>query len=99
MAAVEPTMRVAGGMTVEGYQASGVDDLLVRLFKVNDRAVRGTMLRWTSDIALLATAKRCNEVFDPGCSGFTDSSPQLREVTLKQVRPRSGDLGRIEYEN
>jgi len=56
------------------------------LFTVNDRGVRGTLL---SRIELFSThldsVSLNSKVFEPTCSGFTDTSPQLRELTLRST--------------
>ena len=56
------------------------------LFKVNDRAVRGALLSRMNLFSTMLDAASINrEVFEPMCSGFTDSSPALRELTLKSA--------------
>lgn len=54
------------------------------LFKVNDRAIRGTLLQKAPFMAESYDKNTLNEaVFEPMCSGFSDSSAALRELTLK----------------
>lgn len=54
------------------------------LFNVNDRAVRGTLLQKAPFIEQTFDDETLNTgVFEPMCSGFSDSSPALRELTLK----------------
>jgi SCY1-like protein 1 len=54
------------------------------LFKVNDRAIRGTLLQKAPFMAESFDRNTLNEaVFEPMCSGFSDSSAALRELTLK----------------
>jgi SCY1-like protein 1 len=54
------------------------------LFKVNDRAIRGTLLQKAPFMAESFDKNTLNEaVFEPMCSGFSDSSAALRELTLK----------------
>ena len=56
------------------------------LFKVNDRAIRGTLLQKAPFMASSFDEKILNEaVFEPMCSGFSDSSAALRELTLKST--------------
>lgn len=54
------------------------------LFRVNDRAVRGALLSRISLFVKLLDGPTLNRVvFEPMCSGFSDSSAPLRELTLK----------------
>ena len=56
------------------------------LFKVNDRAIRGTLLQKAPFMANNFDPNVLNEaVFEPMCSGFSDSSAALRELTLKST--------------
>mmetsp|Transcript_25279 Transcript_25279/g.37755 ORF Transcript_25279/g.37755 Transcript_25279/m.37755 type:complete len:492 (-) Transcript_25279:182-1657(-) len=61
-----------------------VTPMIERLFAVNDRGIRGALLARTSLLAAHLDAAALNKsVFEPMCSGFTDSSGPLRELTLK----------------
>jgi SCY1-like protein 1 len=54
------------------------------LYKVNDRAIRGTLLQKAPFMAEFFDKSTLNEaVFEPMCGGFSDSSSALRELTLK----------------
>ena len=54
------------------------------LYKVNDRAIRGTLLQKATFMAECFDKNTLNEaVFEPMCGGFSDSSAALRELTLK----------------
>lgn len=54
------------------------------LFKVNDRGIRGHLLQKASFMADNFDTTTVNEaVFEPLCSGFSDSSIALRDLTLK----------------
>lgn len=54
------------------------------LYKVNDRAIRGTLLQKAPFMAECFDKNTLNEaVFEPMCGGFSDSSAALRELTLK----------------
>lgn len=56
------------------------------LFRINDRGVRGALLQRSSLYsAHLDKATLNTSVFEPMCSGFTDSSGALRELTLKSA--------------
>lgn len=60
--------------------------LIELLFKVNDRGVRGAMLGRISLFVDYLDGTTLNRVvFEPMCSGFTDSSAPLRELTLKSA--------------
>jgi len=70
--------------------------LVPSLFAISDRAVRATLLTALPTITPQLgehlggseSAKFINsKIFDPLCSGFTDSEPQLREITLKSCLP------------
>lgn len=61
-----------------------IGPLMSILFTVNDRAVRGTLLQKISYLSrVLDNNALNNAVFEPSCSGFSDSSATLRELTLK----------------
>jgi SCY1-like protein 1 len=54
------------------------------LFTVNDRGIRGALLQKASLFSKHLDKNTLNQaVFEPVCSGFSDSSSALRELTLK----------------
>mmetsp|Transcript_37930 Transcript_37930/g.81023 ORF Transcript_37930/g.81023 Transcript_37930/m.81023 type:complete len:840 (+) Transcript_37930:120-2639(+) len=56
------------------------------LFAINDRGVRGAVLQKISLLeSQLDTSTINSSVFEPMCSGFSDSSGPLRELTLKST--------------
>jgi SCY1-like protein 1 len=58
--------------------------LVALLFVVKDRGVRGALLSKVPLMTQHLDKKTLNaSVFEPLCSGFNDSSPALRELTLK----------------
>jgi SCY1-like protein 1 len=58
--------------------------LVALLFNVKDRGVRGALLNKVSFMSQHLDKNSLNtHVFGPLCSGFNDSSPALREMTLK----------------
>ncbi|KAL7490075.1 hypothetical protein ACHAW6_015802 [Cyclotella cf. meneghiniana] len=60
--------------------------LIPCLFGINDRGVRGAILQKISLLENHLDKNTINaQVFDPMCSGFTDSSGPLRELTLKST--------------
>mmetsp|Transcript_5815 Transcript_5815/g.11000 ORF Transcript_5815/g.11000 Transcript_5815/m.11000 type:complete len:707 (+) Transcript_5815:167-2287(+) len=72
-------------LSKEEFQ-SHMEPIVEVLFKVNDRAVRGAMLGKISMLVQYLDAPTLNRVvFEPMCSGFTDSSAPLRELTLKSA--------------
>jgi len=63
-----------------------VTPLVPLLFAVNDRGVRGSILQKISILESQLDKSALNSsVFEPMCSGFTDSSGPLRELTLKST--------------
>jgi SCY1-like protein 1 len=62
------------------------EPLLVSLFGMNDRAVRATLLQNLQPLASkLSEANINGRLFDCVLTGFADSAPQLRELTLKSM--------------
>lgn len=58
--------------------------LISKLFHVPDRGVRSILLNQVGFMTLHLDKNALNaNVFEPLCSGFNDSSPALRELTLK----------------
>jgi SCY1-like protein 1 len=54
------------------------------LFTINDRAIRGSLLQKIDFLSQHIDKNTLNmRVFEPACSGFSDSSSTLRELTLK----------------
>lgn len=64
-----------------------ISPLIITLFSLNDRGIRGAIL--ARFIPLLASnfppASLNSHIFEPMCTGFTDSSSSLRELTLKST--------------
>jgi SCY1-like protein 1 len=59
-------------------------DTIASLFRVNDRGIRGSLLQKMHYLTQIMDANALNnQVFEPMCSGFSDSSSALRELTLK----------------
>ena len=58
--------------------------LVTLLFTINDRGVRGSLLKKSAVLAKHLDNNSLNvNVFEPLCSGFSDSSGALRELTLR----------------
>jgi SCY1-like protein 1 len=87
LSSIQPLMILASTMDDVAF-ASTIGTGIPPLFLVNDRAVRGVLLQ---HIPVLSTRLNQNDIngkiFDPICSGFTDSSSALRELTLKSIMP------------
>mmetsp|Transcript_4141 Transcript_4141/g.10509 ORF Transcript_4141/g.10509 Transcript_4141/m.10509 type:complete len:829 (-) Transcript_4141:230-2716(-) len=63
-----------------------ITPLVPLLFAINDRGVRGSVLQKISLLeGQMEKAAINSAVFEPMCSGFTDSSGALRELTLKST--------------
>jgi SCY1-like protein 1 len=66
--------------------AQQLKPLVGLLFNVKDRGVRGMLLQKMTVLAENLDANTLNvKVFEPMCSGFSDSSAALRELTLKST--------------
>lgn len=80
-----PPMFYIGEHLLEGEQfAKELNPLISLLFSINDRGIRGTMLKNASLLVQRLDNNSLNlSVFEPMCSGFSDSSGALRELTLK----------------
>lgn len=62
----------------------GIGKIIGILYKINDRAIRGTLLQKANYMADHFDKVTLNDaVFEPMCGGFSDSSAALRELTLK----------------
>jgi len=72
-------------LTPKEFQAQ-LSSVIEMLFKVNDRGVRVAMLSYIPLFAENLDGTTLNRiVFEPMCSGFTDSSGPLRAATLKSA--------------
>ncbi len=59
---------------------------VVELFRCNDRATRVALLQKMDVLGEFLNAKIINEqIFDKICTGFSDSTPVLRELTIKAM--------------
>ncbi|DAZ99490.1 TPA: hypothetical protein N0F65_001675 [Lagenidium giganteum] len=82
-----PAMVQIGSMLPAEEFKEQVLPVLVKLFSCNDRAVRVQLLQMMEKFAVHFDAKLVNSavVFDNICSGFSDASPVLRELTVKSM--------------
>lgn len=61
--------------------------IIAKLFTVPDRGVRSILLNTVAFLTRTLDKSALNSsVFEPMCSGFNDSSPVLREMTLKATQ-------------
>jgi SCY1-like protein 1 len=64
--------------------SNNIGKIIGILYKINDRAIRGTLLQKANYMADHFDKSILNDaVFEPMCGGFSDSSSALRELTLK----------------
>jgi len=63
-----------------------VTPVIEKMFAISDRGIRGALLTKVSLLEKQLTPAKLNSaVFEPMCSGFSDSAAQLRELTLKST--------------
>jgi SCY1-like protein 1 len=80
---LQPLFYVADNFLDDNFGAE-LTGIIGLLFGVNDRGVRGSLLQKASLFAKSMDKNALNQaVFEPMCSGFSDSSAALRELTLK----------------
>jgi len=86
LAAMTPLFFIAEHYLSKDQFANELKPYVGLLFNVKDRGVRGTLLQKISLLQDNLDANTLNtSVFEPMCSGFSDSSPALRELTLKST--------------
>ena len=67
-----------------GDFAKELAPMISLLFSINDRGIRGSLLKKVPLLVQHLDANSLNlSVFEPMCSGFSDSAGALRELTLK----------------
>jgi SCY1-like protein 1 len=80
---LQPLFYVADNYLDDNFGAE-LTGIIGLLFGVNDRGVRGALLQKATLFAKSMDKNALNQaVFEPMCSGFSDSSAALRELTLK----------------
>jgi SCY1-like protein 1 len=80
---LQPLFYVADNFLDDNFGAE-LTGIIGLLFGVNDRGVRGALLQKATLFAKSMDKNALNQaVFEPMCSGFSDSSAALRELTLK----------------
>jgi SCY1-like protein 1 len=81
---LSPLFYIAEHMLDSSTIGAQLGKVIAILYKVNDRAIRGTLLQKAPFMAECFDKNTLNEaVFEPMCGGFSDSSAALRELTLK----------------
>lgn len=84
LAMMGPLFFIADNFLTGEEVGNELKPLVGLLFVVKDRGVRGSLLSKIDLMAANLDKKTLNaSVFEPMCSGFSDSSPALREMTLK----------------
>ena len=84
LAMIPPLFYIADHVLDQEAIGKELTPLMQLLFTVKDRAVRGALLGKTPLLAQHLSQSDLNQsVFEPLCSGFSDSSDALRELTLK----------------
>ena len=83
-AMLAPLFYIVEFVLEEGTIGKELTPLCPLLFAVKDRGVRGALLSRTNLLSSNLSKQDINaSVFEPLCSGFSDSSEALRELTLK----------------
>jgi SCY1-like protein 1 len=78
---------------------SQISPFIVTLFQLNDRGIRAALLNRLPSLTDRLDKQAINScVFEPMCTGFTDSSAALREMTLKSTLPLISKLNSVNIE-
>lgn len=82
-----PVLVQIGSLFPDEEFKSKVLPTIVKMFSCHDRAVRVQLLQMMEKFANYFDAKLVNSsiVFDNICSGFSDTSPVVRELTVKSI--------------
>jgi SCY1-like protein 1 len=81
-----PTLLAIVGTLSKGDFAELAESMVVQLFEFNDREVRILLLQHLQTLAPnISDANINGRVFESVQTGFSDSMPQLREMTLKSI--------------
>jgi SCY1-like protein 1 len=92
--ALEPLLTIATVLSEDEMQAQVVPTV-VKLFANTDRAMRIPLLNTLPQLMPHLTARTINEsIFGHVSLGFADTSPVLRELTVKSVVPMAPKLSR-----
>nr|CCA20455.1 Nterminal kinaselike protein putative [Albugo laibachii Nc14] len=82
-----PVLVQIGSLFPDEEFKSKVLPTIIKMFSCHDRAVRVQLLQMMEKFSNYFDAKLVNSsiVFDNICSGFTDTSPVVRELTVKSI--------------
>jgi SCY1-like protein 1 len=84
LAMIQPLFFIVENYSDKSKISKELGPLVALLFKVKDRGVRGGLLNKVDFMSQHLDKHSLNShVFEPLCTGFNDSSPILRELTLK----------------
>jgi SCY1-like protein 1 len=84
LAMIAPMFYIVENYLDPAKVSKAVGPLVALLFLVKDRGVRGALLSRVEFMSQHLDKNTLNaSVYEPLCSGFNDSSPALRELTLK----------------
>lgn len=84
LATIAPMFYIVENYLEPGKVSKLLGPIVSLLFTVKDRGVRGALLNKVNFMCQHLEKNTLNtSVFEPLCSGFNDSSPALRELTLK----------------
>ena len=97
--AVIPVIFILAETLNEDEFQSQVTPLISVLFQLNDRGIRAALLQRLDSFTGRLDKNAINStVFEPMCTGFTDSSGALRELTLKSTIPLIPHLNSVNLE-
>ena len=98
MAIIPPLFSIGESLDDASFQ-SQLAPLIATLFQLNDRGIRAALLNRLPAFTARLDKQSINScVFEPMCTGFTDSSAALRELTLKSTLPLISNLNSVNIE-
>ena len=98
LAIIPPLFSICDMLDDTSFQ-SQISPFIVTLFQLNDRGIRAALLNRLPSLTDRLDKQAINScVFEPMCTGFTDSSAALREMTLKSTLPLISKLNSVNIE-
>jgi SCY1-like protein 1 len=98
LAIIPPLFSICDMLDESSFQ-SQISPFIVTLFHLNDRGIRAALLNRLPSLTERLDKQAINScVFEPMCTGFTDSSAALREMTLKSTLPLISRLNSVNIE-
>lgn len=98
LAIIPPLFSICDMLDESSFQ-SQISPFIVTLFQLNDRGIRAALLNRLPSLTERLDKHAINScVFEPMCTGFTDSSAALREMTLKSTLPLISSLNSVNIE-